>query len=418
MSGRGRRCRLRALFGAVLIAWAMVSGVRADAAPQPGAIIRGTGDLGIVVERASGRVLIVEYSNRTRIGEVEGLGDLSHASAVFSRDGRFAYVFGRDGGLSKVDLLEGKLAKRIIQAGNAIGGAISPDGRLIAVSNYEPGGIKVFDAGTLDLVADLPAESGGVASKVVGLVETADGRFVYALYDAGEIWIADVADRTRPTIRKYAGIGRQPYDGVTVDSGRYYVAGLFGEDGLAVLDLWNPDAGVRRVMDGYGKGEEPLPVYKMPHLEGVAVAGGLIFLPAVGRHELLVADARTWQEVARIPVHGQPVFAVARPDGRQVWVNFAHPLNDTVQVIDVPSLAVVETLTPGKAVMHLEFTPKGDQVWISARDDDRVCIYDPRTFAELGSIERRQAERHLFHRPRQPAGVLMMPSDDAVPSAP
>ena len=55
-------------------------------------------------------------------------------------------------------------------------------------------------------------------------------------------------------------------------------------------------------------------------------------------------------------MHGQPVFAVARPDGRQVWVNFAHPLNDTVQVIDVPSRAIIQTLTPGKAVMHLEFT--------------------------------------------------------------
>ena len=379
---RDRRCRrgLRLFLTAMLFASSIVVGASADSG------VRGTGDLGIVVERATGRVLIVEHSGRTRVAEVDGLGDLSHASAVFSRDGRYAYIFGRDGGLSKVDLLEGRLVRRVLQAGNAIGGAISPDGRLIAVSNYEPGGVKVFDAATLDLVADLPADSGGGASKVVGLVETADGRFVYALYDAGEIWVADLADRAQPSIRRYTGIGRQPYDGVTVDNGRYYLAGLFGEDGLAVLDLWAPDAGVRRVIDGYGKGEEPLPVYKMPHLEGVAVAGGLLFLPAVGRHELLVVEVRNWREVARIPVHGQPVFAVARPDGRQVWVNFAHPRNDTVQVIDVPSLAVVGALTPGKAVMHLEFTPKGDQVWISARDDDRVRIYDPRTLADLGSI--------------------------------
>ena len=358
----------------------------AVAASAMAGTVRGTGDLGIVVERASGRVVIIEHSHRSRIGAVDGLGDLSHASAVFSRDGRFAYVFGRDGGLSKIDLIEAKLVRRIVQAGNAIGGAISADGRLIAVSNYEPGGVKIFDAESLDLVADLPAESNGQRSKVVGLVETADGAFVYTLYDAGEIWIADVAEPARPAIRKFPGIGAFPYDGVTVDGGRSYVAGLFGEDGLALLDLWRPEAGVRRVLSGYGRGEEPLPVYKMPHLEGVAVAGGNVFLPAVGRHELLVADVRTWAEVARIPVHGQPVFAVARPDGRQVWVNFAHPHNDTVQVIDVPSLKVAHTLRPGKAVMHLEFTPKGDQVWISARDEDLVRIYDPRTLAELGAI--------------------------------
>jgi protein NirF len=101
-----------------------------------------------------------------------GLGDLSHASAVFSRDGRYAFVFGRDGGLTKVDLLEGEVDKRIVLAGNSIGGAISSSGRLVAVSNYEPGGVKVFDSETLEQVADLPAVGGdGMRSKVAGLVD-------------------------------------------------------------------------------------------------------------------------------------------------------------------------------------------------------------------------------------------------------
>jgi len=142
-------------------------------------------------------------------------------------------------------------------------------------------------------------------------------------------------------------------------------------------------------MDGYGRGEKKLPVYKMPHLEGWARAGDLIFLPAVGRHEVLVVEPRTWREVGRIPVHGQPIFAVARPDGRQVWVNFAHPLNDTVQVIDVDSLKIVHGFKPGKAVLHLEFTPRGEQVWISVRDANRVDVYDTRTFDRLGSLEAR-----------------------------
>lgn len=122
-----------------------------------GGELRGTGDLGIVVERSAGSVLIVDTTKRAALARVEGLGDLSHASAVFSRDQRFAYVFGRDGGLTKVDLLTASIAKRVVQAGNAIGGAISDDGALIAVSNYEPGGVRVFDSEALDLVADIPA---------------------------------------------------------------------------------------------------------------------------------------------------------------------------------------------------------------------------------------------------------------------
>ena len=349
-------------------------------------LVRGTGDLGVIVERAAGRVQIIETSGRTRIGEVAGLGDLSHATAVFSRDGRYAFVFGRDGGLSKIDLLTARLEKRILQAGNSVGGAISQDGSLIAVANYEPGGIKVFAADTLEQVADIPAIKGSLQSKVVGLEDAPDTRFVFSLYEAGEIWIADMTDRGAPAITRFADVGRQPYDGLVTPDGRYYIAGLFGEDGLALLDLWQPEHGIRRILDGYGRGEEPLPVYKMPHLEGWAQAGGLVFLPAVGRREVLVVDAASWQETARIPTHGQPVFSVARPDGRHVWVNFAHPLNDTIQIIDTSTLAVIHTFQPGKAVMHMEFTPRGEQVWISIRDEDRVDVYDTRTFVRLASV--------------------------------
>ena len=109
----------------------------------------GTGDLGVVVARATGTLAIVNTSERKVLAEVQGLGDLSHASVVFSRDGRYAYVFGRDGGLTKVDLLTRRIAGRVMQAGNSIGGAISADGSMVVAQNYTPGGIKVFDAATL-----------------------------------------------------------------------------------------------------------------------------------------------------------------------------------------------------------------------------------------------------------------------------
>ncbi|MEJ1715110.1 cytochrome D1 domain-containing protein, partial [Escherichia coli] len=89
-----------------------------------------------------------------------------HASIVFDRSERFGFVFGRDGGLTKVDLLGASIVKRVVQGGNAIGGAISDDGKLVAVSNYAPGGVRVFDAETLEMVADVPAiDARGAASK-------------------------------------------------------------------------------------------------------------------------------------------------------------------------------------------------------------------------------------------------------------
>ena len=183
-------------------------------------------------------------------------------------------------------------------------------------------------------------------------------------HDADEIWVADMRTPSTPHIRKFKHIGRLPYDALITPNGRYYIAGLFGEDGMALLDLLNLDAGVRRILQDYGRGQQKLPVYKMPHLEGWAMVGDYAFVPAVGQHAVLVVDRRNWRQVARIPVHGQPVFVMGRPDGREVWVNFAHPRNDTVQVIDAAGRKVVKTLTPGKAVMHMEFTPRGEAVWL------------------------------------------------------
>jgi protein NirF len=351
-------------------------------------LTRGTGDMGLVVERATGSVQILDTTAKTSLFRIEGLGDLSHASAVYSRDERYAYIFGRDGGLSKIDLLCGRLVKRVVQAGNSIGGAISQDGTLIAVSNYTPGGVKVFAADSLALVADLPAVAGdGTSSKVVGLVDAPGQQFVYTLYDAGEIRIADLSDPAKPDVQTFRDIGRLPYDALITPDGRFYIAGQFGEDGMALLDLWKPQEGVQRIMNGYGRGKEKLPVYKMPHLEGWAMAGRYAFLPAVGQHEVLVVDSQTWKEVGRIAVHGQPIFVVARPDGRQVWVNFAHPLNDTVQVIDTQSLKIIHSMTPGKGVLHMEFTPRGENVWLSVRDADQLQVYDTGTFARVAQLQ-------------------------------
>jgi protein NirF len=348
---------------------------------------RATGDLGLVIERESGSALIVNTTEHQQLARIEKLGDLSHASVVFSRDQRYAYVFGRDGGLSKIDLLRDKLDNRIIQAGNSIGGAISQDGRLIAVSNYTPGGIKIFNAKTLQLVADIPAEYGdGLRSKVVGLADAPGQRFVFSLFDAGEIWTVDMKNPQNPVVEKFKNAGKEPYDALMSPDGRYYIAGLFGEPGLALMDLWHTEQGVQRILPEYGKHDEKLPVYKMPHLEGWAVAGDYLLAPAIGRHEVLVINKRDWQLVKAIPVPGQPVFVMARPDGRQIWVNFAFPDNHQLLVIDTKDLSFKKLLTPGKGVLHMEFTPRGEQVWVALRDDSQVIVYDTETFEETARL--------------------------------
>jgi protein NirF len=350
-------------------------------AAAAGAETIATGDMGVVIERATGSVLIVDQSERAALARVEGFGDLSHASLVYSPDERFAYVFGRDGGLTKLDITTREVVGRVMQSGNAIGGAISDDGKLVAVSNYKPGGVRIFDADTLEMVLDIP--TGG---KTIGLVDAPGKKFVFTVWDTGETWIADMSG-AEPDITRIPDMGDRPYDALITSNGRTYITGLFGEDGLTALDLWAEKPEPIRVLPNYGRGQEEMPVYKMPHLEGWALTGQEFVLPAVGHHEVLWIDADTLEETARTQTYGQPVFAMARPDGRQVWVNFAHPLNNTIQVIDSVSKEVIHQFQPGPAVLHMEFTPRGHEVWLSVRDAGKIMVYDTHTFEKLREID-------------------------------
>lgn len=339
-----------------------------------------TGDLGLIVERATGSALVVDRSEHAAIGRVEGLGDMSHASMTYSPDERYAYVFGRDGGLTKIDMLTQKIVARTIQAGNSIGGAISDDGTLVAVSNYTPGGVKIFDAETLDLVADVPAEG-----KTIGLADLPGRRFIWTVWDTGEAFLGDFSG-TGPAITNLGPVGMNPFDAVVTDDAHTYLIGLFGEKGVTAIDLWDEPPTPTRFLNDYGKDHEDLPVYKMPHLQGWAFTEGQFVLPAVGQYALLWVDRETLEQIGRTDMHGQPVFVIAQPASPYVWVNFATPRNGVVQVVDSRTHEVVKTLEPGKAVLHMEFAPRGAEVWISVRDEDKVVVYDTKTFAKKAEI--------------------------------
>ena len=64
----------------------LLAGLLGSLAAEAGGALRGTGDLAIVIQRADGSVQILDPTTNQSIGKSGGLGDLSHASAVYSRD--------------------------------------------------------------------------------------------------------------------------------------------------------------------------------------------------------------------------------------------------------------------------------------------------------------------------------------------
>ena len=208
-----------------------------------------------------------------------------------------------------------------------------------------------------------------------------------------------------PVAAKIADVGANPFDGVLTDDGNIYLVGLFGEKGVTAIDVWQKTPKAVRFLEDYGKTAEDLPVYKMPHLQGWAFTGNQFVLPAVGAHELLWVDRTSLAEAGRTKTHGQAVFIIAQPASPYVWVNYALPDNDTVEIVDSRTREVVASLKPGPAVLHMEFAPRVPRCGCRCVTPKDRGLRHAHAGAGQGA-SREEPIRHLFHGARPPDRVV------------
>ncbi len=352
------------------------------ASAEPG----GIGSRVFVVERASESLAIYDYVARKLLPtRITGLGNLRHATMIFSPDLRYGYLATRSGQVSRIDLAKLERTGVVFTSENSIDNAISQDGRVIATAEYVPGGLTLLDAESMAILKKHPAsfESGGeqVASRVTGVVDAPGNRFACVLIEAAEIWLVDASKPDFPIEHRIKTRQGNPYDAMITPDGRYYVVGHLESDRVSVLDLTQPEAGIREVSlrDPKRDYDKAMPV-KLPHLASWAVAGNWIFVPLVGEDRLAVLDRMTWEFTRSIPLRGHPVYAVRSPTEREVWVSFSGEEDDAyVQVIDVERLEVVDTLRLGRRIYHMDFTPRGSHVLVSANADNKLFLVNAST---------------------------------------
>ncbi|MBW2697329.1 MAG: protein nirF [Deltaproteobacteria bacterium] len=346
----------------------------------------GIGSRVFVVERASGSLAVYDYIERRLLPErITGLGNLRHATMIFSPDLRYGYLATRNGQVSRIDLHKLEKTGVVFTSENSIDNAISQDGRYIATAEYVPGGLTLLDAASMEVLkrhtATFDAEGISHPSRVTGVVDAPGNRFVCVLIEGAEIWIVDASKPDFPIEHRIATRQNNPYDAMITPDGRFYVVGHMESDRVSVLDLTRPGDGILEVSlrDPGVAYDKAMPV-KLPHLASWAVAGKWIFVPLVGEDRLAVLDRTSWKLVQSIPLRGHPVYAVRSPSEREVWVSFSGEEDDAfVQIVDVESLAVTDTIRVGRRIYHMDFTPRGSHVLISANADDRLFLVNAAT---------------------------------------
>jgi YVTN family beta-propeller protein len=233
-------------------------------------------------------------------------------------------------GLVEVDAVTGKVLRTLACGRDPENLAVSPDGRLVAVSDEEAGEASIVEVASGKIVATIPtgAEPEGVGARPDGKV------FYVTSEDEGTVTVIDV-----PSLKAIATFpaGQRPRVAAFTSDGKLAI--VTGEQSKTVTFV---DAQLHKVLQTL-------------HLPGALVKPmGVAIAPddrrayvATGRGgTVVVVDIPTRSVVSTIPDVGKRPWGLAiSRDGKRLYAA-AGPSND-VAVIDVASGKVVQRINVG-----------------------------------------------------------------------
>ncbi|MDR2240850.1 MAG: nitrite reductase [Zoogloeaceae bacterium] len=332
-----------------------------------------------------------------------------HGGPKFSPDGRYVYFASRDGWISKFDIWNLKTVAEVRAGVNARNAAVSGDGKYVAVANYLPHTLVIFDADLNLLKIHLVRDADGKQSSRVSAVYDAFPRksFVAALKDVKEAWevsydpkapeipagmIHDFQYREGTFIPGFLNPRRSILDdylddffftpnydevmGASREAGKGQVVNLDARRSIATLDLPGmPHLGSGITWDWQGRR-----VMATPNLKDGLVS---------------IIDMKTWQTLKQIKTPGPGFFMRSHENSRYAWVDsmMSRENKDTLTVIDKQTLEVVAELkpVPGKTLAHIEFTKDGKYALASLWENDgALIVFDAATLKEVKRIPARK----------------------------
>lgn len=242
--------------------------------------------------------------------------------------------------------------------------AVSPDGKLVAVSDYGKKG-----PGSTVTILDLEA------AKVARTISL--------------------------------GEHRRPHGLAWLPSGRLLVTAE-GSGSLLVLDPRE------------GKILATIPTrQEVSHMVAVTPDGRRAFVANIGSGSVTVVDLAERQVLRVLPTGAGAEAIAVSPDGKEVWVG--NRAADSLTVLDADNLEVLEDLPCPGFPIRVAFTPRGDRVLVSCAARGEIAAFDR---AERKEVARRRLDLSAvaeaasrlfgdrFGKSPVPVGLLIAPGGD------
>ncbi len=377
---------------AIVVALLFSSGL-AFAKKAPGTY--GTANLMVVVERDPASILIIDGTDHEVVGRVKLPGAKQPHAPVFSPDGRYYYVMGRNGLYFKVDLLKQKVVAKQKIGEDSRGSAITPDGRYVVAGNYKPGTAVIMDARDLKILKVIKgpkalAKGKVIRSRAASITDIGGVKNLMAIAwkEAGEVWVVDMNNPKFPVIKKFKGAGAMLHDSFVTEDGRYYMLAAQASNHMWIMDAYKLEylgtISTRANSDVPGK---------IPHPGPGACVEDICFTPNVGTGTVTAYRPATVEFVKNIPTTGAKnpggLFIRKHPGAKLVVADAVFhegKKHSKVYVIDAETLEVVKKLNVGPGAVHPEFTARGVYLYVSSWGGNKVVVFDGKTFKKIKEI--------------------------------
>jgi protein NirF len=271
---------------------------------------------------------------------------------------------------------------------SAIGFVVEP--KYVAVANYDNKTVEILDR-DLRHLQTIKTDSKNVGIKVYKNI------LVFALMDKDELCVCDnTADKDSTpkfeTIKKFTSVGEVPFDAMIRDN--LYIVGFFNSPWIGVVNLDNMS--YKKI--SFTK-EESQPVLKVPHFGFWSIGDTNIFVPSVGEASVMAFDTN-FKFVKKIKTQGLPVFTSLSPDKKLLAVTFSGKEFPIVQIIDVNTLKIVQTIDFGGTVLHVRWSEDSPLLYVSVNTKNELQLIDTTTWQKKAEIPVRQPSGiFLYHTP-------------------
>jgi YVTN family beta-propeller protein len=254
-----------------------------------------------------------------------------------------------------------------------LGMDISPDGRLVAVTNN---GESRPTISLVDLKEQRVAQTIRVKNAWLGVKFTRDGKSLFlsggnenVVYrfrvDGNTAELVDTIRFAKPYPKAYVSVA-----GIDVDDSLLYVA-CRGDSSLRIVDLKSPEKDVTKI-----------PLEGSPYTCLVSRDGQRVFISLWDRDQIAVYNMATSRMEAQVAVGEHPNDLAESPDRQRLFV--ANANGNTVSIIDVQKWKVTETirtsLTPnaplGSTPNSVAVTPDGKTLFVANADNNCLAVFD------------------------------------------